>query len=128
MKSLKKAQIITLIITVVILAAVGTGIFVLRGERSAGEGPTEDGLTENGPKEDGTARVPDKSPIGEAAAAPVGEKDGEEKGEEGKGGEEKGEEGKGGEGKGQEGNGEEERAEENKSEGGSGEEDVIVKL
>lgn len=112
MKSLKKAQIITLIITVVILAAVGTGIFVLRGERSAGEGPTEDGLTENGPKEDGTARVPDKSPIGEATAAPAGEKDGEEKGEEEKGGE----------GNGQEGNGEEERAEENKSEGGSGEE------
>ena len=142
MKSLKKAQIITLIITVVILAAVGTGIFVLRGERSAGEGPTENGLTENGPKEDGTARVPDKSPTGEAAVAPAGEKDGEEKGgeekggegkgEEEKGGEEKGEEGKGGEGnggeekgeegKGGEGNGEEERAEENKSEGGSGEE------
>lgn len=42
MKSMKKAQLVTLVITVVILAAAGSGIYFLRGERSGKQSPAEE--------------------------------------------------------------------------------------
>ncbi len=77
MKSMKKAQLVTLVITVVILAAAGSGIYFLCGERSdrkslAGEE---------------TAYVPGEDSAGEAVTTPIEGKDEENKAEGSSGGE-----------------------------------------
>ncbi len=80
MKSMKKAQLVTLVITVVILAAAGSGIYFLRGEWSGKQSPAEEE----------TAYVPEEDSAGEVVTASVDDKD-EEKKTEGSSGEEGGE-------------------------------------
>ena len=74
MKSMKKAQLVTLVITVVILAAVGTGIYFLTGERADKKSPAGGEA----------AKVPDEDSAGEAITASVEAKDKENKVEENK--------------------------------------------
>lgn len=54
MKSMRQAQIVTLIITVVILAAVGSGVYFWRGEQSVEKSPVEEETSteESNDKED----------------------------------------------------------------------------
>ena len=77
MKSMKKAQLVTLVITVVILAAAGSGIYFWLGERSDRKSPAEEV----------TAYVSGEDSAGEAVMTPAEDK-AEENKTEGKSGEE----------------------------------------
>lgn len=77
MKSMKKAQLVTMVITVAILAAAGSGIYFLCGERSDRKSPAGEE----------TAYVPGEDSAGEAVTTPVEGKDEENKAEGSSGGE-----------------------------------------
>ncbi len=65
MKSGRKAKIITLMVTIVCLAAVGTGIYFLNGERSG----------QKNPPQDKPAEIPNADSAGDAVEMPVEEPD-----------------------------------------------------
>lgn len=61
MNSLKKAQIVTLIITIAVLAAAGGGIYFFSGKRPAESGSVESSPAESSPVQEDTAKLPDTS-------------------------------------------------------------------